>query len=132
NLNVSWVSGLSNFDVFKPAITCEVNAPNKCGYDGGDFRSAYNVIGNGNGQTIGFTLWGEPLPQSDYNGYANATGTTVLTVGGSGDDGLNFIQVDGATTESDTDVEVALDTQIAHGVAPGSHLTYWLGHDNSN
>ncbi len=131
DLNVSWVSGLSNFDVFKPA-TCEVNPPKKCGYDGSDFRSAYDVVGNGTGQTIGFTLWGEPLPQSDYTGYANATGTTAITIGQAGDDGLDFIQVDGATTESDTDNEVALDTEIGHGVAPGSHLTYWLGHDNSN
>ena len=131
-LNVNWVSGLSNYDVFKPASTCEVNPPNKCGYDGGDFRAAYDVSGNGNGQTIGFTLWGEELPQSDFTGYANATGTTPITVGQTGNDGLNWIQVDGSTTESDTDNEVALDTETSHGVAPGSHLTYWLGHDNNN
>jgi uncharacterized protein (DUF2237 family) len=127
DLDISAVSGLSNFVVYKPAITC-TPAP-KCGYDGTDFRSAYDVVGDGTGQTLGFTLWGESLPQSDYNGYATATGTTALNVGGSGDDGLNFIPVGGTSTVNE-DGEVALDTEIAHGVAPGIHETYWLGHDS--
>ncbi len=132
NLNISAVSGLSNFVVYKPAITCTPNPGAKCAFDGGDFRSMYDIPGDGKGQTLGFTLWGQELPQSDFTGYANATGDTPITVGQAGDDGLNWIQVDGSTTESDTDNEVALDTQIAHGVAPGIHLTYWLGHDNGN
>ena len=134
-LNVNWVSGLSNFNVYKPlrsATTCESNPPNTCGFDGGDFRSAYDVVGNGSGQTIGFTLWGRHLPQSDYDGYAAATGETKITVGGPGDDGLDFIDIGGASSISNTDNEVALDTQIAHGVAPGVHETYWLGVDNSD
>jgi len=132
-LGISEVSGLSNFVVLKPASTC-LPAPNSgtCGYDGSDFRSAYNVVGDGTGQTLGFTLWGEELPQSDFTNYATATGTTALTIGQAGDDGLTYIQVGGSTTESDTDNEVALDTQIAHGVAPGLHETYWLGHDNGS
>ena len=132
NLDISAVSGLSNFEVLKPA-TC-LPAPNNgtCGYDGSDFRSAYNVVGDGSGQTVGFTLWGEQLPQSDFTAYATATGTTPLTIGQAGDDGLTYIQVGGSTTESDTDNEVALDTQIAHGVAPGIHETYWLGHDSGS
>ncbi|HWH12159.1 MAG TPA: Ig-like domain repeat protein [Solirubrobacteraceae bacterium] len=132
DLDISAVSGLSNFVVYKPATTCTPNPGSKCGYDGSDFRSAYDVVGDGTGQTLGFTLWGESLPQSDYNGYATATGTTALNVGGSGDDGLNFIPIGGTTTESDTDGEVALDTEIAHGVAPGVHETYWLGHDSGS
>src|SRR5207244_11076667 len=96
------------------------------------FRSAYDSPGDGKGQTVGFTLWGRSLPQSDYDGYAEATGETALKVGKAGDDGLEFITVDGSTTEEDTDNEVALDTQIAHGAAPGVHETYWLGHDNGN
>ena len=106
-LNVNWVSGLSNFNVYKPlrsAITCESNPPNTCGFDGGDFRSAYDVVGNGSGQTIGFTLWGRHLPQSDYDGYAAATGETKITVGGPGDD------IDGASGISNTDNEVARST----------------------
>jgi Pro-kumamolisin, activation domain len=131
DLSVHWVSGLSSYDLFKPATTCTPK-PVKCGYDGGDFRAAYNISGDGKGQTLGFTLWGRELPQSDFTGYAEGTGNPAITVGGAGDNGLNYIQVDGATTEKDTDNEVALDTEIAHGVAPGIHETYWLGHDNSN
>jgi kumamolisin len=128
-LNISWVSGLNNYDVFKAARSAVAS---NGGLEGSDFRTAYDISGNGSGRTIGFTLWGETLPQSDYDGYAAATGTTKLTVGGSGDDGLQFIQVGGSTTESDTDGEVALDTEVAHATAPSIHETYWLGHDNSN
>ncbi len=42
------------------------------------------------------------------------------------------MQVDGASSITTTAGEIALDTEIAHGVAPGSHLTYWLAHDNTN
>jgi Bacterial Ig-like domain (group 3)/Pro-kumamolisin, activation domain len=131
-LGISDISGLSTYDAARPEITCTPNPGAKCGYDGGDFRAAYDATGDDSGQTIGFTLWGEALPQVDYTNYAAATGTTPLTIGQSGDDGLDFVPVDGSTTESDTDGEVALDTEISHGVAPKSHLTYWLGHDNSN
>ena len=53
-------------------------------------------------------------------------------VGGAGDNGLDFVDVDGSSSISNTDAEVALDTQIGHGVAPGMHMTYWLGKDNSD
>jgi kumamolisin len=130
DLSINWISGLSNYDVAKPDITCTPS--NQCSYDGGDLRGGYDVVGDGKGQTIGFTLWGGQLPQSDFTAYATATGTTALTVGGAGDDGLDFIQVDGAGTNSTgTDSEIALDTENAHGVAPGVHETYWLGKDNS-
>jgi hypothetical protein len=133
DLDVNWVSGLSNFDVFKPADTCTSPPSGGCSFDGGDLRGAYDIVGNGQGQTIGFTLWGGSLPQSDYTSYATATGTTALTIGQAGDDGLDFIQVDGAgTNAANTDGEIALDTQNAHGVAPGIHETYWLGKNNSN
>jgi kumamolisin len=126
-LDISWVSGLSNFDhfVISPSVTSG-------GLDSGDFRTAYNVTPTGTGLTMGFTLWGEALPQSDYDGYAAATGQTKQVIGQAGDDGLDFITIDGATNESDTDGEVALDTQAAHAMAPGIHETYWLAHDNGN
>jgi hypothetical protein len=131
DLRVRFVSGMSNYDVIKPAVTCTPDPGSVCGYDGGDFRSAYDISGDGSGQTVGFTLWGQAVPQSDFTGYADGTGTTPITVGQAGDDGLDYIPVDGSSTESDTDNEVAMDTEIAHGVAPGIHETYWLGHDNS-
>jgi subtilase family serine protease len=127
-LSIEAVSGLSNYDVAQAAATCTGSV---CGYNGTDFRTAYNVSGDGKGQTLGFTLWGTGLPQSDYTEYAKATGTTALKVGASGEDGLEFIPVGGASTQHESG-EVALDTQSAHAVAPGVHETYWLGHDNSS
>ena len=131
-LNVNWVSGLSNYDVYKPAVTCTSPPSTGCGLDGTDLKNTYDSLGDGKGQTLGFTLWGDELPQSDFTSYATATGTTPITIGQAGDDGLDFIQVDGAGSETDTDAEVALDTENAHGIAPGVHETYWLGSDNSN
>jgi Pro-kumamolisin, activation domain/Bacterial Ig-like domain (group 3) len=134
-LDVHWISGLSNFNVYKPfhVDTCEVNPPNKCGYDGSTFDQAYDVVGNGSGQTLGLTLWGAPLPQADYDNYATATGTTKIVVdNNSGDNHLNFIPVDGTSSDTSGDAEVALDTQIAHGMADGLHMDYWLGSDNSD
>ena len=134
-LDVHWVSGLSNFNLYKTfhTDTCEVNPPNKCGYDGSNFTQAYDVVGNGSGQTLGLTLWGAPLPQSDYDSYATATSTTKIVADSNpGDDHLNFIPVDGTSSDHSGDAEVALDTQIAHGMADGLHMDYWLGNDNSD
>ncbi|HEY8764394.1 MAG TPA: Ig-like domain repeat protein [Solirubrobacteraceae bacterium] len=128
-LDINWVSGLSNADVYHANVT-------KGGFDGSDFRSGYDITGDGAGQTIGFTLWGPQLPQSDFDGYATATGTTKITDGGAGNDGINWVQVDGATTDTGTTAaadqsEIALDVEVAHAVAPKSHLTYYLGKDSS-
>jgi kumamolisin len=122
-LDIESVSGLSNYNVYQSDTTC---TKGKCGFNGNDWRTIYNVTGNGDGQTIGFTLWGRSLPQSDYNEYAKETGTTALALGGAGNDGLEFIHVGGTSTFSETDGEVGLDTESAHAIAPGVHETYWL------
>jgi kumamolisin len=127
DLRVNWVGGLSNYEVAKAADTC---AESRCGYNGNDFRSAYDLTGSGEGQTIGFTLWGRELPESDYTEYAKATSTTPITIGVSGNNGLDFIQVGGPSSQEE-DGEIALDTENAHTVAPGVHETYWLGHNSS-
>jgi kumamolisin len=129
DLGVSWVAGLSDHD----RATAAPISPNltKGSFDGGDFRKAYDVTESGSGLTIGFALWGRALPQSEYDGYAAATGTTALTIGQAGDDGLDFVAVDGETTdESDNDGEIAMDTEVAHALAPGAHETYFLGDNN--
>ena len=128
NLSISWVGGLNDAAVIEAAHSSVHPAS---GYSPNDLRKAYNVSGAGTGQSIGFTLWGAEIPQSDFNGYASDTATTAIKVGQSGADGLDWVQVDGASSITSTAGEIALDTEIAHGVAPGSHLTYWLAHDNS-
>ena len=136
SLHVDWIGGLSNYNSFRLDSSADDHCVNKkseavfCGYFGSDFRTAYDLTGSGEGQTIGFTLWGESVPQSDYTKYATDTGTTALTVGGSGANGLEFIQVGGASTINGKD-EVALDTEVSHAVAPGIHETYWLGVNNT-
>jgi hypothetical protein len=62
-LDISDASGLE-LRRLRAAVTCTPNPGSKCGYDGSDFRSAYDVVGDGTGQTLGFTLWGEELPRA--------------------------------------------------------------------
>jgi Pro-kumamolisin, activation domain/Subtilase family len=124
-LRIHYVGGLSDYQYSEPATTCTPS--DRCGFEGNELRKAYDYVGNGEGQTIGFTLWGKPIAQANYTEYAKATGTTPLTVGGSGNNGLTFIQVGKASTETEPEGEIALDTEMAHAVAPGVHETYWLG-----
>ncbi len=128
NLSISWVGGLNDAAVIEAARSSDHPAS---GYSPNDLRKAYNVSGAGTGQSIGFTLWGAAIPQSDFNGYASHTATTAIKVGQAGADGLDWVQIDGASSDTSTAGEIALDAEIAHGVAPGSHLTYWLAHDNT-
>ncbi len=102
------------------------------GYRPQDFQTAYNAVpvDDAAGQTIGFTLWGAPLAQSDLDGFARNTGTVTVTVGGAGANGVEFIPVNGNDeqhTAGDLQTEIALDVETAHGTAPNSHLKYWLG-----
>jgi subtilase family serine protease len=149
NLDIRAISGLSTLNRFHvmqrrmPMTRAQTRTGTRTGdvrLDGfypDDFRAAYNAgpVGDGSGQTIGFTLWGAPLPQSDLDTFAANTGTPRLVGGQSGNDGVDWISVDGAPS-TDTSVldEVALDVEYAHGVASHSHLKYWLapcGYDPS-
>ncbi len=49
-LDVNWVSGLSNYDVFKPNVTCVTPPTTNCSLDGTDLKNVYNVVGDGKGQ----------------------------------------------------------------------------------
>ncbi len=143
-LDVDWISGLSNVETFKadytPASRTGGNYPS-------DFRTAYNVSGGGSGQTIGFTLWGAPVPQQEFTDFASATGSTALTVECTGPpsggtactapattaaDGIDWVTVDGTSSDTSESIETAMDAEVAHGMAPGSHLTYFLGTDSSD
>ena len=93
-----------------------------------DFLSAYNAgsLANADGQTIGLTLWGGPVAQSDLNNFATTTGTPALVSGQAGSDGIDWILVNGGSTDQSSQPEEAMDVEYAHGMAPGSHLKYWL------
>ena len=95
NLSITWVGGLNDAAVIEAAHSSDHPAS---GYSPNDLRKAYNVSGAGTGQSIGFTLWGAAIPQSDFNGYASHTATTAIKVGQAGADGLDWVQVDGASS----------------------------------
>jgi len=134
DLNVVAISGLtslSRIQAMHVAPTRPANVP-AGGYRPQDFQTAYNTVpvGDAAGQTIGFTLWGAPLAQSDLDGFARNTGTATVTVGGVGANGVEFIPVNGNDeqhTAGDLQMEIALDVETAHGMAPNNHLKYWLG-----
>ncbi len=130
-LDIRAISGLSSLHRFYVARTPRV--PAMVGpYTPQNFQAAYDMgrVGNGNGngsdQTIGLTLWGAPLAQSDLDAFAANTNTPRLVAGQSGANGLEWILVDGKSAETDVQVEQALDVEYAHGVAANSHLKYWL------
>jgi kumamolisin len=96
-----------------------------------DFISAYNIapVGDGSGQTIGLTVWGPPVPQSDLHTFAQQTGTTeVVSATSPLANTIEWIPVDGTltTTTNINTGETALDVEYAHGVAENSHLKYYL------
>ncbi len=107
DLDIRAISGLSTFDQFRAFASTRSRgqSPRRArtgarphdarpgGYYPNDFRTAYNVgpVGNGAGQTVGFTLWGAPLAQDDLNGFAANTGATAVTVSGTGADGIEVI-----------------------------------------
>jgi len=142
-LDIRAISGLSTihrFHVMAPraaspralaarAATNRLRATRAGGYYPNDFRAAYNVapVGDGAGQTIGFTLWGGPVAQSDLNTFASQTGTPAIVGGQGGANGIDWIPVNGGSSDTNELVETAMDVEYAHGVAPNSHLKYWLG-----
>jgi kumamolisin len=148
DLNVRWVTGLDDNAVAQTFHT--VRRPTLSGsppYFPSDFRQAYNVSGvplsppNFSGdETIGFTLWGAPLQQSDLDGFASNTSSPRVVIGQAGSDGIDFIPCTagacqmGGRQSKDTSswVETAVDVESAHGVAPGAHLRYWLASTNSS
>ena len=85
---------------------------------------------------IGLTLWGAPLPQSDLNNFATAThDITVTATGvysgtkptGTAPDQIDWVYTNGADTSTNVQNETAMDVEYAHGMAPHSHLVYYLG-----
>ena len=133
-LGVRWISGLDNANVYRTLVKTRRVRTALNGLVPSDYRKAYDIkpAQDGSGLKIGFTVWGRPLPQSDFDGYAAATGTPPIVVNKGGNDGLDWIQIDGMYQNSNSDAEVATDLEIAHGIAPGSHLKYFLGGDPGN
>jgi kumamolisin len=130
-LNIRAISGMSTYHRYHTMLPqpLGLHSPNGAGhYYPDDFLAAYNAgsLANAGGQTIGLTLWGAPVPQSDLNDFATATGTPALVSGQAGSEGIDWIPVNGGSTDQSSQPEEAMDVEYAHGMAPGSHLKYWL------
>ncbi len=128
NLPIRAISGLTTIHRFH-TMTQRLAAFRTGGYYPNDFRAAYNAgpVGDGSGQTIGFTLWGTSVAQSDLNTFASKTGTSAIVGGQSGANGIDWIPVNGGSSDTHELIETAMDVEYAHGMAPNSHLKYWLG-----
>jgi len=133
-VNIQAISGLSTYEraVTNRAPRDLHNVGGINGYTPNDFRTAYNMNAVGStasGQRIGLILWGGKVVQSDLHVFAGATGTPELVAGLSGDNGIDWIGVDGnpmTDATPGTIAETAQDVEYGHGVAPGSHLKFWL------
>src|SRR4051794_24879969 len=80
DLNVSWVTGLSDYPVITTATSATSGATRSTAHAAGggsppffpsDFSKGYDAPAgfNASGQTIGMTLWYAPLQQSDLSGF---------------------------------------------------------------
>ena len=133
-LDIRAISGLTTIHRFHTMLQQGAGARTRTralragGYYPNDFRAAYNMgsVGDGSGQTIGFTLWGTSVPQSDLNTFASNSGTPTLVGGQAGANGIDWLPVNGGSSDTNELVETAMDVEYAHGVAPNSHLKYWL------
>lgn len=118
------------------------------GYFPRDFRAAYDVSQHGGSaarQTIGFTLWGAPENNADLAKFASVTGDTRLVTcaattsvgtpascsGAHSANTVQWVQLDGRSNDIGGLGETALDVESAHGLAPSSHLKYFLGGDGA-
>lgn len=95
-----------------------------CGYTPPEIHAAYNLNGlysaghDGSGQTITIIDWcGSPTIQSDANAFSAAYGLPALT-------SANFHIYYSSTTPTcgGPDVEINIDVEWAHAIAPGAHI----------
>lgn len=134
-LGVTAISGLNNLHLWQPLHSAASRAllsralMRTGGYFPSDFRAAYDVANHGydgTGQTIGFTLWGTSVSNSDLTAFASHTGDVAMSAG-TGADQIEWIPANGGSSATDALVETALDVESAHGIATHAHLKYWLG-----
>lgn len=128
SLPILAVSGLSDYERPHATAVCEEEL---CGFTGNELRTVYHVAGSAEGQTLAFTLYGAPLPETTYEHYAAATDTPVLRIG-PGAEEIEFKEVGGKSGSegSDTFGETAGDTEVAHVIAPQAHELFFMAKNN--
>ncbi len=95
-----------------------------CGYSPSNVYAAYNLNGlyaegyNGAGQTIVIIDWcGSPTIQQDANVFSKRFGLPALT-----SSNFNILNVPGPSACSGVDMEINLDVEWSHAVAPGANI----------
>jgi len=97
-----------------------------------DFRRAYAVHGGARDVNIGIILGGMPLSPADLAVFASNTNTRNhrLKTGAHGPDTVEWRFIgnieDHRGADQLTKLELAMDVEYAHAMAPGSHLVVWL------
>jgi pseudomonalisin/xanthomonalisin len=146
-LGIQTIVGLNSYQRAHP-VGLRRYAFRNGGYFPRDFRAAYDVSqhkGSAAGQTIGFTLWGAPENNADLAKFASVTGDTKLVTcaattsaatpasckGAHSANTVQWVQLDGKSNDIGGLGETALDVESAHGLAPNSHLKYFLGGDGA-
>lgn len=156
-LGIQTVLGLNSVpDAHRIALAQRSAVPQCPGFSKGadcyvpqQLRAAYDVSqhgGSGAGQSVGFTLWGAPEVQSDFNLFSSGTGDPKITIcavttGNTspaacahGANTIQFVEFDPNAANKDTSGlgETAMDIEYSHGIAPGIHMKYFLGGDGSD
>lgn len=95
-----------------------------CGYTPAELYTAYNLSGlyaegyNGAGQTIAIIDWcGSPTVQRDANAFSTKFGLPLLT-----SSNFKITEVPTPSQCSGPDVEINLDVEWSHAVAPGANI----------
>ncbi len=95
-----------------------------CGYTPPELATAYNLTGlynegyNGAGQTIGIIDWcGSPTIQQDANAFSIQYGLPLLT-----SSNFNIIEVPTPSECAGENLEINLDVEWSHAVAPGANI----------
>ena len=95
-----------------------------CGYSPSNIYGAYNLNGlyaegyNGTGQTIVIIDWcGSPTIGQDANVFSERFGLPALTASN-----FNIINVGGPSACSGVDMEINLDVEWSHAIAPGAKI----------
>jgi len=128
-LHVQTILGLD--DYYRMTYDLHRASVRQGGFIPRDFRAAYDVAGlgfYGQGQTLGFTLYGLSVPNSDFAAFSQMTGEPQISscVSCSTPGAIQWIRVGGANTDKTPTSEAAMDVEYGYGMAPDAHLRYYL------
>jgi hypothetical protein len=123
------VCGIDNFILPRPrhrlqTISNATGSGPGGGYIGNDLRAAYapSVTLDGTGQVIGLFEFTTAVYSSDISSYCTTAGIPQANI--------TYVLLDGLTTTPTGDTgEQSLDVEVAHSMAPGAAIYFYLGNN---